>query len=195
MIFNKEYDNSLYYMMKAKDIGSLRAMKLVSELPEEFVEKIRSALYDYEFDYDTYKKIEPSFFSIHSKLNPNIKYTFNINGGDLDITKYKVRNGIEKQVSSVNLSPTDPEKMKNSKSDYGYGIGIFSTGAFPTLNYIEKDYFIVNTKLGSMFCFHYCFLCNLIEIKLYQPVRIKDETVEMFRKGSNQRKRLLWKNK
>lgn len=181
MIFADGYDTSLYYMLKGNNFDKIKILKFIKDLPDELINNIQIETHDYLNNKDIVGKKDQTFYNIYSVKYPNIKYKFKINCGDLYIDKINVNNGKDKVLSSISLHYFKREYLKNIYSEYGMSLGIFSTGTYPTLNYVENDYYMVNTKFGPMICFHYCFFCNFVELKFYQPIRIKNETVEMFR--------------
>lgn len=190
MIFGKEYDNSLYYMLKHNNLDKLRIIKFVNDLPDELINNIQIEVSDYLKDIALVGKKDKTFYNVYSDKKQNIKYKFFINGGLLNIFKYKVRNDKEKQIEGIMLETLRSEYFDNlSEKKYGVQLGSYCTGGFPSLNFLERDYDIVATKLGSMFCIHHCVLMNFVELKFYFPVRIKGEETELFRKSEIQRQR------
>ncbi len=186
MIFGKEYDLCLWYMLKVRNQHRRKAIELIKELPEDFLNNIRTASFEKINRVKDVPERSKEFYYSRSNTNPRISYNFNFNGPSLNIDKY-----IDgKTVFSIMLSPITPQNIMkvNETKQKELGLGCFGIGEYPKINYRELDYDLKNTNFGNMIIYTHVLLVNLIELKFYRPVNLNNIPDELYRDTSFQRK-------
>ena len=192
MIFGKEYDLSLWYMLKVNNYYRKKAIDFIKELPEVFLENIRTTYFDgIEHNAGLDDKQDP-FYNIQSSVNPNIYYRFYIMCRELYISKVQIVDGVSRGVFVLVLNPNDIDSIIEMQKTNKKFLGSIGLGQYPELSYKEIDYDLKKTYFGNMILHTYVFLGNLIQIKLCRPTSIKNMPIEIYREDSHQ-KRLVKK--
>ena len=192
MIFGNEYDMSLWYILKVRNKYRKSIIEFIKELPEEFLENIRTTYLkgiDKNVGLDDE---EDKFYKVQSNVDSNIYYKFYIMCGDLYIDKIKIINGVSKNLFSLTLIPNNPnhiEQMDKNKEIY---LGSISTGQLQEISYKELEYDLKKTNFGNMLSHTYFLLGGMIKIKFSRPASIKNMPEEMYREEPK-RKRLIKK--
>lgn len=192
MIFGNEYDMSLWYILKVRNKYRKSIIEFIKELPEEFLENIRTAYLkgiDKNVGLDDE---EDKFYKVQSNVDSNIYYKFYIMCGDLYIDKIKIINGVSKNLFSLTLIPNNPnhiEQMDKNKEIY---LGSISTGQLQEISYKELEYELKKTNFGNMLSHTYFLLGGMIQIKFSRPASIKNMPEEIYREEPK-RKRLIKK--
>ncbi len=193
MIFGKEFDLSLWYMLNTKNKYRKKIIELLNELPEEAFEKIENLYSEIIYNRQILEKhrineiIQTSTYIISNNLNPDTSYKIYSNAGNLIIDKRKKINGNIKDVLSLELSRLDFDSFKYYKNGdiKNISIGSIGIGQFPTINFKEVDYDLRKTPFGNMVMCTHIFLINYVNIKSFQLPIIKElpEEVEIYRKN------------
>lgn len=188
MIFGKEYDLSLWYMLKVKNKYRKKTIDFIKELPEEFLENIRAAYCKGTEKNAGLDDEQDPFYNIQSSVDPNIYYKFYIMCRDLHIYKMKTVDGVKREFFSLVLNQNDAKSIVDMPKNHKKPLGIISVGQYSELSYKEVDYDLKKTRFGNMISYTYVLLDNLIEIKLSRPTSIKNMPDEMYRNNSHQKK-------
>ncbi len=192
MIFGKEYDLSLWYMLKVRNQYRKKAIDFVKELPEEFLENIRTT-YLKGIEKNAVVGVgQDKFYNVQSKINPNIYYKFYIMCRDLYIYKIRIVDGISREVFSLVLNPNDSSDIMHLEKSKERMLGSICTGQYPEISFKEVDYNLKKSCFGYMLSHTYVLLGNMIEIKLGRPASINNMPEEMYREEPK-RKRLIKK--
>ncbi len=181
MIFGKEYDLSLWCMLKVRNRYRRKAIKFVKELPEEFLENIRTAYHKGIENNAGVDDGQDAFYNVRSKVNPNIYYKFYIMCRDLYISKNQVINGVSRGIFSILLNSNDPSDIVHLERFNERSLGCIGIGPYPKISYREVDYNLKKTSLGYVLSRTYVLLGNLIDIKLLRPIRVNNMPDEIFR--------------
>lgn len=190
MIFGKEYDLSLWYMLKVRNQYRKKAIDFVKELPEEFLENIRTTYLKGIENNAGVDDGQDKFYNVQSKINPNIYYKFYIMCRDLYIYKIRIVDGISRKVFSLVLNPNDSSDIMHLEKSKERMLGSICTGQYPEISFKEVDYNLKKSCFGYMLSHTYVLLGNMIEIKLGRPASINNMPDEMYREESAQ-KRLI----
>ena len=152
MIFEKEYDLSLWYISKVRNQYRKRAVDFVKELPEEFLENIRTCYLKGINNNAGVDDRNDTFYNVRSKGDPNIF-----------------------------ISPNDSSDIVHLKKSKERMRGSISIGQFLTIGYKEVAYSMKKMRFGYMIIQTYYLLGGMIEIKFGWPVHISNMPDELFR--------------
>ena len=192
MIFGKEYDLSLWYMLKVKNIYRKKTIDFVKEVPEEFLENIKRTYINgiennagVDDDYNL-------FYNIQSDNDTSVYYKFYIMCRDLYMYKIKTIDGKDKKLFSLTLSPNNPTDIMNMKKNKKRTLGSICIGEYSQNSFKEVDYNIKKTEFGYMLLHNHVLLMNMLEMKFLRPTSTKYMPEEMWRDKPYQ-KRLIKK--
>ena len=188
MILGNEYDMSLWYILKVRNKYRKSIIEFIKELPEEFLENIRTAYLkgiDKNVGLDDE---EDKFYKVQSNVDSNIYYKFYIMCGDLYIDKIKIINGVSKNLFSLTLIPNNPNHIEQMYKNKEICLGSISTGQLQEISYKELEYDLKKTNFGNMLSHTYFLLGGMIKIKFSRPASIKNMPEEMYREESKQKK-------
>ena len=140
MIFNKEYDNSLWTIINGDKQHNHLITNFIHELPKAFIDQIRKAIKERENIFDIISinpnllPNYPKILSGTSELIDNVKYTYIL---DMDFGELKIMKTIKKDNSYDTVLTLQLEQMKLPL------IGCFDGGLIGYLEYHvkEKKYF------------------------------------------------------
>ena len=150
MIFGKEYDLSLWYMLKVRNQYRKKAIDFVKELPEEFLENIRTTYLKGIENNAGVDDGQDKFYNVQSKINPNIYYKFYIMCRDLYIYKIRIVDGISRKVFSLVLNPNDSSDIMHLEKSKERMLGSICTGQYPEISFKEVDYNLKKSCFGYM---------------------------------------------
>lgn len=171
MIFGKEYDLSLWYMLKVNNIYKKEVINFVKELPQEFLDNIR-VTYINGIDHNSGVGDDQNpFYNVQSDKDPNVYYKFYIMCGELFMIKYHTIDGVITRTFSLCLFPVNLELLQKLPNISGISLGDVGKGNYPAMNYVEVEYYLKKTRLGNMIIHTYDFLCNWVNIKLYKLIK------------------------
>lgn len=128
MIFGKEYDLSLWYMLKVRNQYRKRAIDFIKELPEEFLENIRTSYLKGINNNAGLEDGQDSFYNAQSNVDPSINYKFYIMCRNLYIIKIKTIDGVSRQVFSLILHPNNPSDIAQREKFKEMSLGSICTG-------------------------------------------------------------------
>ena len=188
MIFGKEYDLSLWYMLKVKNIYFGKTIKFIKELPEELLNNIQTTYIKGIGNNSGLDDKQDPFYNIQSEVNPNIHYKFYIMCRDLYIFKIQTINGVDRVIFSIILSPNNSNDIINLEKNKKRTLGSICIGQYPERSFKEVDYSLKKAGLGYVLSHNYVMLGDMIEIKLGRPSSIKYMPEEMWRDEPNQKK-------
>ena len=190
MIFGKEYDLSLWYMLKIKNIYGKKAIDFIKELPEEFLENIRATYFNGINNNAGLDDNTSEFYNVKSSVDSNIYYKFYIMCRDLYMYKYQINDGINREIFSLVLSPNDSSDILQLGKKQERTLGSICTGQYPEMSFKEVDYDLKKTALGYTISHTYILLQNFLNIKVSRPTSISNMPDEIYRDSSCQ-KRLI----
>ncbi len=188
MIFGKEYDLSLWYMLKVKNLYGKKAIDFVKELPEEFLKNIKTVYFKGIGTNSGSFNNRDSFYNVSSNTDSDIYYKFYIMCSDLYMYKIRMTDGADRVVFSLILSPNNPNDIMHLEKNNRRTLGSICTGHYPEINFKEVDYSLKKTGLGYMLSHSYSMLGNMIEMKFARPSSIKYMPEEMWRDKPYQKK-------
>lgn len=188
MIFGKEYDLSLWYMLKVKNLYLGKTINFIKELPEELLNNIQTTYIKGTNNNRGLDDKQDPFYNIQSEVNPNIYYKFYIMCRDLYIFKMQTTNGVDRVIFSITLSPNNSNDIINLEKNKKRTLGSICIGQYPEKNCKEVDYSLKKTGLGYVLSHNYVMLGNMIEIKFARPSSIKYMPEEMWRDKPYQKK-------
>lgn len=177
----KEYDLSLWYISKVRNQYRKRAVDFVKELPEEFLENIRTCYLKGINNNAGVDDGDDTFYNVRSKCDPNIYYKFYIMCRDLYIEKIRIVDGVSRTLFSIMLSPNDSSDIVHLKKSKERMLGSISIGQFLTIGYKEVAYSMKKMCFGYMIIQTYYLLGGMIEINFGWPVHINNMPDELFR--------------
>ena len=181
MIFGEQYDISLWFILKVQNKYREKAVGFIKEIPEEFAENIRTIYKEKFINRNDGKERPESFYNVPSEIDPNIYYKFNIIDGNLYMYKIKKTNGVSKEVFSLILSPFDYRNIGKWKKPIEKSLGSIGIGNYPEISFNEVDYSLEETHFGYVVSHTHILWGDMIEMKFYKPVSIKNMPDEMFR--------------
>lgn len=115
MIIDKQYDASLWYMVKAGGKNRKRILKFLRELPDELVQKIRASIEELRNTPEGEERTEKRMYgSMSDRSNPNVYYNYNLIGLDdgLAISKTLDTKDGPVDLFDIILYPLDLEQVK-----------------------------------------------------------------------------------
>ena len=188
MIFGKEYDLSLWFILKVRNKYRKKTIDFIKELPEEFLENIRTAYLKGINNNVGLDNEEDKFYKVQSNVDSNIYYKFYIMCSDLYIDKIKIINGVSKKLLSLTLIPNNPYYIEQMDKNKEICLGSISTGQLQEINYKELVYDLKKTNFGNVLTHTYYLLGGMIMIKFFRPASIKNMPDEMYCEESKQKK-------
>lgn len=179
MIFDKEYDTSLFYIAKAKNKNRKELLEFIKEIPDELIEKIR-------IEIERAKAKEPesdddNFYLSVSEKDPDVVFSFDVDRMDYCLTILKERQDGKKisREFELMLYPLDLENLKEFSSEEYLG----SVSKDNKFSYIsddiqeidveESEYYIHHFPIGFFVSHNKELLGGKYEMVLYRPVNIK----------------------
>ncbi len=181
MIFGKDYDLSLWYILKARNKYRKRIIDFIKELPEDFLENIRAAYLKGINNNVGLNDEQDKFYKVQSNVDSNIYYKFYIMCSDLYIDKIKIINGVSKNLFSVSLIPNNHNYIEQMNKNKEISLGSISTGQLQEINYKEIVYDLKKTNFGNVLSYTLFLLGGMIKIKFFRPTGIKNMPDEMYR--------------
>ena len=111
MIFGKDYDNALWYIVNSDRNGKKQLVDFIKELPEEMINCVST----------TIKKISDNDYTCddlqgvyQNKDDPSISYAYLLHGDNsLSIKKYMVDSGNRKDIFRLLIYPLSRDDIKN----------------------------------------------------------------------------------
>ena len=197
MIFGKEYDLSLWYMLNVKNRNRRKIIKLIKELPEEALEKIKIVYSEIMHNNELYRLdrsdevIKVSSYTVPSDTETNVCYTIDSNCAEIIVIKKAMINGSFKNVFTLILWGTGNALLERFKEvDRHICFGSITKGQIESPSFVEVDYELRKTPLGNMMACDNIYLMNLLNIKSYHlPIMRKlPEEVDLTRENISTRR-------
>ena len=179
MIFGKDYDASLWYIVKADRKNRKEIVKFIKEIPEQLLKNIRISIEKLdrkEFDFDGETS---DFYSCASNNDSKIYFYFQIDeDGALTITKSLYDSSIEDELFELMLFPVNPEYVKQLENFEEEWLGTVTNNIKTThtgenvglIDCNESEYNIYNTPFGHFVGYNREILNGKTEISIYKPV-------------------------
>ena len=182
MIFDRDYDASLWYIVKADRKNRKELAAFIKEIPETLLENIRVAIEklkkeEFHFDGET-----SDFYICVSKNDPRIYYYFQIDEDQcLTITKALYDGVNVDDIFELMLFPISPEYAKELENFEEEWIGtvtnnIKTTHYSDTVGLIdcnESEYNIYNTPFGHFIGYSREIFNGKRDIGIYKPINLK----------------------
>ena len=182
MIFDRDYDASLWYIVKADRKNRKEIAAFIKEMPEELLENIRVAIEKlkkekFHFDGET-----SDFYRCACKNDPRIYYYFQIDEDQcLTITKALYDGVNEDDLFELMLFPISPEYAKELENFEEEWIGTV-TNNIKTTHYSdtaglidcnESEYNIYNTPFGHFIGYSREIFNGKRDISIYKPISLR----------------------
>ena len=179
MIFDKEYDASLYYIAKVNNKNRKELLEFIKEIPDELIERIR-------IEIARAKAKEPesnddNFYLSVSEKDPDIVYSFDIDRMDncLTISKERQDDKIASCEFELMLYPLDLENLKEFPSEEYLGLVSkdiklsYISDDIQEIDAEESEYYIHHLPIGFFVSHNKELFDGKYEMVLYRPVNIK----------------------
>lgn len=182
MIFDKEYDTSLWYMIKSDRKNRKAIINFIKEIPEDLLDRIQVALSKVkkgQLDYDSFND---EICMCKSEKDPNIEYYFDIDDIDMSLTLSKEFNDgkMGQQLFEIVLYPFDLEEAKRLEYYEEEPLGTIATD-FETLKIndytqevtcYETKYSLHNSPIGHFVSHTHEILNGKREVQLFKRVSL-----------------------
>lgn len=182
MIFDKDYDASLWYIVKADRKNRKEISDFIKEIPEKLLENIRLSINklkngEFHFDGET-----SDFYRCFSKNNPRVCYYFQIDDAEcLTITKSLYDEANEDDLFELMLFPVSPEyvnELENFEEDW---IGTLTSNIKTThysnkaslIDCSESEYYIYNTPFGHFVGYNREIFHGKRDIAIFKPISLR----------------------
>ncbi len=182
MIFDRDYDASLWYIVKADRKNRKEISDFIKEIPEKLLENIRLAikkLKNGEFHFDGQTS---DFYRCVSKNDPRVFYYFQIDDDEcLTITKSLYDGVNEDDLFELMLFPVSPEYANELENFEEEWIGTV-TNNIKTTHYSESaglidcnesEYNIYNTPFGHFVGYSREIFHGKRDIGIYKPISLR----------------------
>ncbi len=194
MIFDKDYDTSLWYIVNSDRKNGKALVKLLRELPREFIFKIRETLAKAKSD-----EIEDDIsFRVYDSVYGDVFYNFNFDPFDtcITITKGIVAGEMEEDLFELMLCPItkdEIESLEYSDEEWlGTVTNIVSTeyicDKMQITKEIEREYNIHHFPIGYYVSHNHEILNGRREMVLYKRVNINKVPYDLTRGNIYQRR-------
>lgn len=182
MIFSKDYDASLWYIVKADRKNRKEITSFIKEIPEKLLENIRVSIEKIaknEFDFDGETS---DFFRCASKNEPRTYYYFQIDeDACLTITKAFYDGINEDDLFELMLYPISPEYAKELENFEDEWIGTVTNNIRTThiddkvglIDCNENEYNIYNTPFGHFVEYSREIFNGKKTVTFYKPINLK----------------------
>jgi len=171
MIFGKEYDASLCYILKSNVMNRNEIIKFIEEIPDELIENIKKSIEDarHHYSYNERDKSIPTNVYcgdnvFHFLLRPDF---------GLEIIKAYEKEDKLQVLFELTLIPVDLEYLKKFELFEDEWIGNV-TNNFRMYNteFDDKEYNIIRTPFGYG-VFYNVILFNKLPFPIYRPIDIE----------------------
>jgi len=162
MIFGKDYDASLWYIVRADKKNGKELIEFIKELPNDLILEIRRIIERGRAMVEIEPGVEEELFDLYdcvSEIDPHISYSFQVESDDaLTITKtYTGEEGMQ-DLFELRLYPVNPEYVKQMEyfQDEWFGQVVKSVRTMPMANGYslpeenKREYNIYNTPFGRL---------------------------------------------
>ena len=194
MIFDKEYDTSLFYIAKVKNKNRKELLEFIKEIPDELIEKIR-------IEIERAKAKEPesnddNFYLSVSEKDPDIVFSFDVDRMDYCLTILKERqdgNKVSREFELM-LYPLDLENLQEFSSEEYLGLvskdikSSYISDDIQEIDVEESEYYIHHFPIGFFVSHNKELLGGKYEMVLYRPVNIKRVPTNIEKNNVLQRK-------
>ena len=182
MIFDRDYDASLWYIVKADKKNRKEISDFIKEIPEKLLENIRLAIKkskNGEFDFDGETS---DFYRCVSKNEPRVYYYFQIDeDGCLTITKSLYDGVNEDDLFELMLFPISPEYANELENFEEEWIGTVTNNIktthindkFDLIDCNESEYNIYNTPFGHFVGYSREIFHGKRDIGIYKPISLR----------------------
>lgn len=178
MIFGKEYDLSLWYIIKADKRNRYKIIEFIKEIPIDLINNIDLAIEKSKNEEIDYSKYDGNIYKITSYKDSNIKYYFYIDNIDycLTIAKEYNNDGKRQTLFELMLFPLRLEMIKMFDEEWIGTISNYNSNCSLTeISQINNkyEYNLYNTPIGYFISYHY--KCKNIDklVSIFKPINIR----------------------
>ncbi len=169
MIFNDEYDASLWCMIKADKKNRKELVDFLKEIPEELIINVRTAInkaQEEQFEDETFSE------RYISKDNPSIYYSYDVDFMNLTITKSIDDGKTEQDLFRLTLNPISLEDKFNWLGTISNVVNSeYISENMQVTDEIEREYTIHHLPVG--YFVSYAVYSDKRESKHYRPISLK----------------------
>lgn len=203
MIFDRDYDASLWYIVKADRKNRKKISDFIKEIPEKLLENIRIAIKklkngEFHFDEET-----SDFYRCVSKNNPRVYYYFQIDEDEcLTITKSLYDGVNDDDLFELMLFPVSQEYANELENFEEEWIGTVTNNIKTThiddkvglIDCNESEYNIYNTPFGHFVGYSREIFHGKRDINIYKPISLRRMPDDIKRENILCKKLVLNKN-
>jgi len=182
MIFDKDYDASLWYILRADRRNRKEIAEFIKGIPEKLLDNIRASIKNLDKKEFCFDGETSDFYSCASANDPSIYYYFQIDEDNaLTITKALYDGNIEEELFQLMLFPVSPDCAKNLENFEEEWLGTVTNNIktehisndIGLMECNESEYNIYNTPLGHFVSYSRELFNGNSEIAIFKPVNLR----------------------
>ena len=182
MLFDKDYDASLWFILKSDKKNRKEIIEFLKDMPEVFLERIRESIEQIKKDEFDFDGKDADYYKCHSRSDSSIYYYFQIDKDNaLTITMSYTNGSTDKEMLELMIFPMNLEYVKKLGFFEGEWIGtltnnirakrISSNAELVDCN--ENEYNIYNTPVGCFISYSRDLFDGKKTLTVYKPLNTK----------------------
>ncbi len=201
MLFDKDYDASLWFILKSDKKNRKEIISFLKDMPGVFLERIRESIDKIkrnEFDYDCE---DYDYFECTSRSDSNLIYYFQIDKDNaLTITQTYKNESSNEDLFELMIFPVDLESVKKIGYYEGEWLGTITNNLktkriadnTELIDCNENEYNIYNTPIGCFISYSRELFDGKKTLTIYKPLSTKKipEDIEKERMFSKRLRRI-----
>ena len=177
MIFEKDYDTTLYYLMKADKKNRNELIDLINNLPKELIESIKISLQKLENKEFLYDKESSNIFQKNSKTNNHIFFYYQIDEDKaLTISKEYNDGKTCKTIFKIIFFPINHEYIKECMNNFeDEWLGTITSNKDNYIEENEREYNLYKTPIGNFISYNKKIGKNKRNITIFKSICSKKD--------------------
>ena len=179
MIFDKDYDAALWYIVKVDKKNRKEITDFVKEIPDKLLENIRVSIQKFKDGEYNSNDEKLDYYRCNSDNDPRVNYYFQIDDDEC-LTIKKSFN--DDNIFELMLFPIGPERVKYLDNFEEEWVGCVTNNIKTThlgnqcelINCKEREYNIYKTPIGYFVEYNREILNGKKDIGIYKPINIKE---------------------
>jgi hypothetical protein len=196
MIFDKDYDASLWFILKSDAKNRKEIVEFIKEIPEELLEKIKESINKAKKEEFDFQDEFLDYYSCQSKNDPHISFYFQLDEDNaLTLIKSHTDENTKEDLFELVLFPINKDFVKMLDFFEGEWLGTITNNIKTNridekvglIECDENEYNIYNTPIGNFISYSRRIFDGKYAFSIYKPVSLRRvpediEKTKIFRK-------------